>query len=746
MLLINKGADVDQAWEFQMCNEELQLDGLEEDVIHALEIAGLAPYFTGNIHWIRSSLQLATSMCRWDAARLFVVRGAICTGSDLVEAAKGGQAQLIKQLLTCERKLHPDDLAEDRTTALTGALSRGHASVVSLLLKAGASTEKVSCSSIFRTPNVALVRYMVGFIPDISTCGVEEGDMKYLENAILSESTEVLEFALSLNTSAYGSGAICAAVSLAASDSSTHGNNLLLELLRRRQMLRKDDRRIDYCLESTALSIAAFHGRLDIIKMLLPPVDGDLFGRLAILPDTGEWQNEIYSRGDSTFKTYLGSIVEDSDTMPKDDLRRWDGWHRSSLRGLSPLLLAIKGRHESTIDELLSLGCQPDGLVLTAAIRHQLSDHLIGKFIERCHDIETSDTGDYIPSPLVAAVDEGNLEIAIKLLDHGADLQGGLPLLTAVRGGHLDLVRLLVHRGADVNKRKYHGIGYGETALLLGTRMGFIGIVKTLLTHGADLDAPRFVAQRDGTAIERAAKTGRLDITQLLLDSGTSTQGFGRVRYVHAYLLAVEAGNEAVAEVLMRHRPWSDEDFEILQELREQPIRSGEVFIHPLEYSDSELVKVVTKHRPLVGQVSGNIRWRWWPGWDPDWKPESSGNEINRDKPGSETHAELEAEGNRTIYRDLTQFEDIREVPSSAFSIGSDAGYPQQLLMHRDIDTKSHGACSPTLESEMSEVEWDLWIHESEAAADPEDDIGVEGLLPVIEMMEGMRSDGVGSL
>jgi ankyrin repeat protein len=59
------------------------------------------------------------------------------------------------------------------------------------------------------------------------------------------------------------------------------------------------------------------------------------------------------------------------------------------------------------------------------------------------------------PHPISAAAANGHMGIALKLLEHGADvdfkhIDGRSPLSLAARGGHIDTVRALVGRGANV--------------------------------------------------------------------------------------------------------------------------------------------------------------------------------------------------------------------------------------------------------------------------------------------------------
>ncbi len=80
-------------------------------------------------------------------------------------------------------------------------------------------------------------------------------------------------------------------------------------------------------------------------------------------------------------------------------------------------------------------------------------------------------------TPLMQAIDKGDLASAAKLLDEGADINAGtqcdlnMPeyesytvLGCAARNGRTDAVRLLLDQGADINKDG--GVNFGDFAIL----------------------------------------------------------------------------------------------------------------------------------------------------------------------------------------------------------------------------------------------------------------------------------------
>ena len=100
-------------------------------------------------------------------------------------------------------------------------------------------------------------------------------------------------------------------------------------------------------------------------------------------------------------------------------------------------------------------------------------------------------------TPLSTACSRGHTDIALLLLDHGADVdvdgEGAAyhlpskaqPLFFACREGHADAVRLCLQRGADANRRCFRG----NTALHAACITGNAIIARLLVEYGADVNA-----------------------------------------------------------------------------------------------------------------------------------------------------------------------------------------------------------------------------------------------------------------
>ena len=133
-------------------------------------------------------------------------------------------------------------------------------------------------------------------------------------------------------------------------------------------------------------------------------------------------------------------------------------------------------------------------------------------------------------TPLILVALGGHLEIAVLLIEHGANVnpvsQDGSALLMAVWGGHLPMVRLLLERGADPNVAS----ASGETPLMAAAYKGFLEIGQLLIKKGAILDCRTTVGTTDffktsppvcgESPLHLAAAYGHTSFVELLLHKG----------------------------------------------------------------------------------------------------------------------------------------------------------------------------------------------------------------------------------
>ena len=129
-------------------------------------------------------------------------------------------------------------------------------------------------------------------------------------------------------------------------------------------------------------------------------------------------------------------------------------------------------------------------------------------------------------TPLHAAVGNGHVEVALFLLDHGADVnardedENVTPLYLASEHGDAMVVRSLLGRGANPNVED----GFGMTSLLHASADGSLEVVRLLLEHGADVNH-RDIG--DMSPLRHASTWGYYDIARLLLDHGANASDPG---------------------------------------------------------------------------------------------------------------------------------------------------------------------------------------------------------------------------
>jgi ankyrin repeat protein len=143
-----------------------------------------------------------------------------------------------------------------------------------------------------------------------------------------------------------------------------------------------------------------------------------------------------------------------------------------------------------------------------------ITEHLID-----VHPEDVSSRGGNHVTPLHAALDKGHLNIALLLLQNGADpaargIEGQTPCHIASDRGYINIVNALIdHHGADPNAEN----DAQETPLFMASKSGQEEVANKLLVGGADANH----RDRNGwTPLHVASQKGHDHIVRLLLDSG----------------------------------------------------------------------------------------------------------------------------------------------------------------------------------------------------------------------------------
>jgi ankyrin repeat protein/L-ascorbate metabolism protein UlaG (beta-lactamase superfamily) len=183
------------------------------------------------------------------------------------------------------------------------------------------------------------------------------------------------------------------------------------------------------------------------------------------------------------------------------------------------------------------------------------------------------------------AVFSGRTEAIHYLLDQGLDidargLEGDTPLLVAVNIGNIEGALALVRRGADVNAADASGI----TPFLFAVKKGAKDLVALALANKADIAA---VDVRTGkTSLHEAALRGYSAIVADLLKAGAAKDAKDKQGHT-ALSYALKYGNQAAADVLKKagvaEVPWETnlEDAVYLK----KPLADGEATIWYLKHS-----------------------------------------------------------------------------------------------------------------------------------------------------------------
>ena len=156
----------------------------------------------------------------------------------------------------------------------------------------------------------------------------------------------------------------------------------------------------------------------------------------------------------------------------------------------------------------------------------------------------------YEYSPLHAAVQHGNINIAQYLIELGASVNfmagKTLPLHIAVEQGHTELALLLIKHGASIN---LEDADHELPVLHIAAKYGHLGLALSLIEHGASVNQET----RSGyLPLHLAAEHGHIELAISLVKHGASVNKEGKYRKV-PLCIAVEHGHTELALSLAKN-------------------------------------------------------------------------------------------------------------------------------------------------------------------------------------------------
>ena len=175
-------------------------------------------------------------------------------------------------------------------------------------------------------------------------------------------------------------------------------------------------------------------------------------------------------------------------------------------------------------------------------------------------------------SPLVVAVQNGNLDCVKVLLSYGADIEGGddmfrhLPLFVASFNGNVEILSYLLDNGADMNAVS-NPEGHTMTPLIAAVQSGNLESVKVLLKYGVDIEGRgdfKYVSKDHPfhsvsfeacTPLFVAAGNGNVEILSCLLDSGADLNAVANSEghTITPLIVAVQSGDFDCVKLLLQY-------------------------------------------------------------------------------------------------------------------------------------------------------------------------------------------------
>jgi len=164
--------------------------------------------------------------------------------------------------------------------------------------------------------------------------------------------------------------------------------------------------------------------------------------------------------------------------------------------------------------------------------------------------ISTSFARSATPS-LVDLAGQGNVTAVKQALEQGADIEQRdksqrTPLMAATQENQIEVARLLIEKGADVNARD----SIEDSPYLYAGARGLQEILRMTLSHGADLKS---LNRYGGTALIPASERGHVETVQTLIDAGVPVDHVNRLGWtalIEAIILG--DGSDKYAQIVTK--------------------------------------------------------------------------------------------------------------------------------------------------------------------------------------------------
>ena len=150
-------------------------------------------------------------------------------------------------------------------------------------------------------------------------------------------------------------------------------------------------------------------------------------------------------------------------------------------------------------------------------------------------------------TPLHQACRDGNLEVALDLIEKGAPINARnskqrTPLHLAIRNGHLEIVKALITAKANVNIKADY-----KTSLDFAFQSENLEIVNALIEHRADVNEGDILGN---TYLHHGVMDGRTEKVKLIIKAGANINAINDSRYTPLHYAGMYGGLEITKELI----------------------------------------------------------------------------------------------------------------------------------------------------------------------------------------------------